>query len=125
MSTYNHSNHGVLIDNNIKDMSLTKEVLVEGTGSCPPQGTEVSVHYTGKFPDGSKFDSSVDRGEPFKFTVGAGQVIRGWDEGVASMKKGEKCLLTCHPAYAYGDGGMPPVIPPRSTLIFEVELLDF
>ena len=106
-------------------MSLTKEVLVEGTGSCPPQGTEVSVHYTGKFPDGSKFDSSVDRGEPFKFTVGAGQVIRGWDEGVASMKKGEKCLLTCPPAYAYGDGGMPPVIPPRSTLIFEVELLDF
>ena len=71
------------------------------------------------------FDSSVDRGEPFEFTVGVGQVIKGWDTGVLTMKKGEKCLLRCEPDYAYGAAGSPPKIPPHSTLEFEVELLSW
>jgi FK506-binding protein 4/5 len=75
--------------------------------------------------DGTKFDSSVDRGEPFEFTLGKGEVIKSWDLGVASMKKGEKCVLTCAPEYAYGKAGSPPNIPPDSTLKFELELLSW
>jgi FKBP-type peptidyl-prolyl cis-trans isomerase len=86
----------------------------------------VSVHYTGTLTDGKKFDSSRDRGEPFKFTLGVGQVIKGWDEGVAKLSKGQRAKLTCSPDYAYGDkavGG--DLIPANSTLIFDVELIDF
>lgn len=79
----------------------------------------------GTLTNGSKFDSSRDRGKPFQFKLGQGQVIRGWDEGVAQMQLGEKCMLTCTPDYAYGARGFPPVIPPNSTLNFEVELLSF
>uniref|UniRef100_A0A7N8XZC9 peptidylprolyl isomerase n=1 Tax=Mastacembelus armatus TaxID=205130 RepID=A0A7N8XZC9_9TELE len=79
---------------------------------------------TGTLTNGQKFDSSRDRGEPFKFKLGVGEVIRGWDEGVAQMSCGEVAMLTCSPDYAYGARGHPPVIPANSTLIFEVELLE-
>ena len=103
---------------------LKKKLLAMGEGySTPEKGDEVTVHYTGRLTDGTKFDSSVDRGDPFVFTVGVGQVIKGWDEGVVSMRKGEKCLLTCAPDYAYGARGSPPTIPANATLEFEVELI--
>ena len=103
-----------------------KEVVSEGDGSSFPQpGDTVTVHYTGRLTDGSKFDSSVDRGEPFQFKLGVGQVIKGWDTGVAQMSKGEKAQLTCPPDYAYGENGYPPVIPKNATLVFDVELIDF
>lgn len=85
----------------------------------------ILAHYTGRLLDGTKFDSSVDRNEPFKFVLGNGQVIKGWDEGFATMKKGEKAILTCKSEYAYGKAGSPPNIPPDATLEFEVELIDF
>lgn len=82
-----------------------------------------AVFSTGTLTDGKKFDSSRDRGQPFKFKIGAGQVIRAWDEGVAQMSVGEVAKLTCSPDYAYGSKGYPPIIPANATLIFEVELL--
>lgn len=83
------------------------------------------VHYVGTLENGDKFDSSRDRGDKFEFTLGAGQVIKGWDIGVATMKKGEKCLLKIKSDYAYGDSGSPPKIPGKATLHFEIELFDW
>ncbi|HEY4690283.1 MAG TPA: FKBP-type peptidyl-prolyl cis-trans isomerase [Anaerolineae bacterium] len=98
--------------------------LTVGTGTSPQTGDLVSVHYTGTLEDGTKFDSSLDRNEPFTFQIGVGQVIAGWDEGVASMKVGGKRQLIIPPALGYGARGVPGAIPPNATLIFEVELLE-
>lgn len=97
--------------------------IVVGTGAQAKAGMVVSVHYTGTFADGKKFDSSLDRGQPFSFTLGAGEVIQGWDIGVEGMKVGGKRKLIIPPALAYGAGGVPGAIPPNSTLYFDVELL--
>jgi peptidylprolyl isomerase len=95
-----------------------------GTGASPQTGQTVEVHYTGWLADGTKFDSSLDRGQPFSFVIGAGQVIPGWDEGVASMKVGGKRRLIIPPELAYGESGYPGVIPANAELIFDVELLS-
>lgn len=103
---------------------LRYQDLKTGSGTEAKNGDTVSVHYTGWLEDGTKFDSSVDRGQPFDFTLGAGMVIRGWDEGVAGMKVGGKRKLVIPPELGYGTSGYPPVIPANATLIFEVELLQ-
>jgi FKBP-type peptidyl-prolyl cis-trans isomerase len=97
--------------------------LVVGTGAEAKKGQVVSVHYVGTLENGSKFDSSRDRDEAFEFKLGAGMVIQGWDLGVAGMKVGGKRTLTIPSNLGYGDRGYPGVIPPKATLIFEVELL--
>jgi FKBP-type peptidyl-prolyl cis-trans isomerase FkpA len=103
---------------------LEKTDLVLGTGAEATPGKTVSVHYVGTLTNGSKFDSSRDRDEAFEFVLGAGEVIRGWDEGVAGMKIGGMRKLVVPPAMGYGARGYPPVIPANSTLVFEVELLE-
>lgn len=103
---------------------LQYEDIVVGGGASPNRGQTVVVHYTGWLTNGSKFDSSVDRGTPFQFTLGMGQVIKGWDEGVASMKVGGKRKLVIPPNLAYGASGAGGVIPANATLVFEVELLE-
>lgn len=106
------------------DSGLKYEDLLEGDGALAAAGQQVSVHYTGWLTDGSKFDSSVDRNQPFAFALGRGMVIRGWDEGVVGMKVGGKRKLTIPPQLAYGAQGAGGVIPPNATLVFEVELLE-
>ncbi len=112
----------------LKRGTLQVEKLSEGTGATPQTGDIVVVHYTGWLYEngqaGRKFDSSKDRGDPFSFPLGAGHVIRGWDEGVAQLKVGDRARLTIPPEMGYGSRGAGGVIPPNATLIFEVELLD-
>jgi len=100
------------------------EDVTVGEGAEAHFGDTVSVHYTGTLMNGQKFDSSLDRNEPFEFTLGEGRVIEGWETGIAGMKKGGKRVLVIPPEKAYGEAGAPPVIPPDATLRFEVDLLD-
>ncbi len=100
-------------------------VIKEGLGQKPKAGAQVLAHYNGTLMDGTLFDSSYKRGEPIAFVVGKGQVIKGWDEALLDMKKGEKRTLIIPYDLAYGEAGYPPVIPAKATLVFEVELVDF
>ncbi|KAK2715320.1 peptidyl-prolyl cis-trans isomerase FKBP4-like isoform X2 [Artemia franciscana] len=108
------------------DGGVLKEILREGVGDDGPfEGEQVFVHYLGQLPDGTKFDSSRDRGDKFDFVLGKGRVIKAWDLGVATMKRGEVARFFCRSDYAYGETGSPPRIPPNATLVFEVELFDW
>ncbi|KAH7824496.1 putative Peptidylprolyl isomerase D [Monocercomonoides exilis] len=104
---------------------VIKKIIKEGSGESPKKGMKVSVHYIGTLLDGTKFDSSRDRGDKFEFQLGQGSVIKGWDIGVATMKIGEVADFTLAPDYAYGAGGSPPTIPPNATLKFNIELFSF
>jgi FKBP-type peptidyl-prolyl cis-trans isomerase len=104
---------------------IRKQIIKEGTGSNPPIYSNVIVHYTGKFEDGRVFDSSLNRGQPFTFNLGAGQVIRGWDISVSGMTQGEKSLFLIPSEFAYGANGAGGVIPPNTDLYFEIELLGW
>jgi FKBP-type peptidyl-prolyl cis-trans isomerase len=103
---------------------LKVEKLATGSGAAPKAGEVVVAHYTGWLTNGTKFDSSVDRNEPFEFVLGRGQVIKGWDQGIAQMRVGDKVKLTIPPELGYGERGAGGVIPPNATLIFEIELLE-
>jgi len=119
----------LVLADGVESLQITD--IVEGTGAVAEAGQVAVVHYTGWLYDagadeqkGEKFDSSVDRGEPFSFPLGAGRVIRGWDQGVAGMKVGGKRRLVIPPDMAYGDRGAGGVIPPGATLVFDVELIE-
>ncbi len=112
-------------DADFQSSGLIKAVTQEGSGEVAKLGHKVTVHYTGRLLDGSVFDSSHNRNQPFEFELGAGMVITGWEEGVKGMKVGEKVTLVIPYHMAYGEGGYPPVIPPKATLEFDVELLKF
>jgi len=118
-----NNNKNEMIQENNKISQVDQKDLTIGTGDIAVAGKMVTVHYTGVFTDGKKFDSSRDRGVPFEFTLGAGMVIKGWDVGVEGMKVGGKRLLVIPPDFAYGPNDYGP-IPGNSTLIFEVELLE-
>lgn len=111
-----------LYSDQVPGFQVTDEVV--GTGAAAAAGRWVTVHYAGTLADGTTFDSSRDRGEPFSFLLGAGKVIKGWDQGLLGMRVGGKRKLVIPPELAYGSEGRPPVIPPNATLTFEVELLD-
>ncbi len=111
-------------ESTMTDSGLEYIDIQVGSGASPQTGQTVSVHYTGWLTDGKKFDSSVDRGQPFSFIIGTGKVIKGWDEGVATMKVGGKRRLIIPPELAYGADGHPPVIPGNAKLLFDVELLE-
>jgi FKBP-type peptidyl-prolyl cis-trans isomerase FkpA len=115
--------YGGICMTQMTDSGLKFEDTTVGSGAIASKGQTVSVHYTGWLENGTKFDSSKDRNDPFEFKLGAGQVIRGWDEGVAGMKVGGVRRLTIPPQLGYGDRGAGGVIPPKAVLIFEVELL--
>ncbi len=106
------------------ESGLKYVIIKEGEGEKPETGKQVSVHYSGYLMDGKKFDSSLDRNEPIEFHAGVGEMIAGFDEGVIDMKIGEKRKLFIPPTLAYGENGIPNVIPPNSSLLFEVELLE-
>jgi FKBP-type peptidyl-prolyl cis-trans isomerase len=108
----------------VTNTGMRYEIIKEGTGPAPKRGDSVTVHYTGWLEDGTKFDSSVDRNQPFTFKLGVGQVIQGWDDGVATMKVGGKTKFFIPPELGYGSRGAGGVIPPNAKLIFEVELLS-
>ena len=113
-------------NNNIKQIisnGVNVEILKQGEGESARNGDKVTVHYIGTLTDGEKFDSSIDRGQPFSFVLGAGQVIQGWEQGLLGMKVGEKRKLTIPSELGYGERGVPGAIPPGATLVFEVELL--
>ena len=108
----------------VTETGMKYEIIKEGTGPSPKRGDSVTVHYTGWLEDGTKFDSSVDRNQPFTFKLGVGQVIQGWDDGVATMRVGGKTKFFIPPELGYGSRGAGGVIPPNAKLIFEVELLS-
>lgn len=114
-----------MVSDSNEEQELQIEILKQGTGQEVKSGDNIAVHYTGTLEDGTKFDSSLDRGKPFAFTLGIGQVIKGWDMGVLGMKVGEKRKLVIPSELGYGETGTPGgPIPPNATLIFEVELLS-
>jgi FKBP-type peptidyl-prolyl cis-trans isomerase len=107
---------------NIKEMKV--EILTQGTGEGAKAGDLVTVNYVGTLEDGTKFDSSIDRGQPFAFTLGQNSVIQGWEQGLLGMKVGEKRKLTIPPELGYGNQGAGGVIPPNATLIFEIDMIS-